>query len=130
MISSMLVVEWILLVIACSFCWKPSLSATPASGGRVPWSTLTMHSPLCGSICSGRSCHAYASGSFGRASQLEDVVRFQHLRGPVCDPRRDLRHDRVGFARLEVRDVDLRPVLELRELFREQAGAQVLGCDG
>src|SRR5688572_22231277 len=119
MISSMLVVEWILLVTACSFCWKPRRSVSAASCGRVPWSTLTIRILLCGTSRRGASgsfrWHPVNGSSALEASQLEHLVRFQHLRAPVRDPGRDLGHDRVGFARLQMRHVDLGLVTQLLE---------------
>src|SRR5688572_22359950 len=106
MISSRLADAWILLVTACRFCWNVSLSARTASPTGPPGSTLIMT----------------------QASQLENVVALEHLRLALGDPHPDLLHDEIGFARLQMGDVDLRHRGQFRELFRKQARAQMLGC--
>src|SRR5688500_10220151 len=105
MISSRFALAWILLVTACSRCWRVSLSARTVSRTGPPGSTL---------IRSGRS-------------QLESVVAFQHLGPPLGDARRDLLHDEVRLARLQMGDVDVGRPRQLRELLGEETRAQMLG---
>src|SRR5436853_465515 len=105
MISSMFEAAWILFVTACSRCWNPSLSASTASPTGPPGSTLIMSGP----------------------SQLEYLVALQHLRPPFGHARRDLLHDEIGFARLQMRDVDVGRLRELGQLLGEETRAQMLG---
>src|SRR5262249_37668559 len=60
-------------------------------------------------------------------SKFESLIPLQHLRPPLLHPDRDLLHDQLRLARLEMRDEDLRRRFQLRELRGEHAGAQVLG---
>src|SRR5450631_794554 len=110
MISSMLLVEWIRLVTACSFFEKASLtlmSATFAPGGIFVSSTALMV----------------------LSSQREFLVVLEHPRAPP--PRRfaHFLHGERALARLQVRDEHLGLDAHLLELLREQLRAEVLRRD-
>src|ERR1700681_3003375 len=86
MISSMLLVEWIRLVTACSFFEKASLtlmSATlPPDGGILVSSTALMV----------------------RSSQREFLVVLEHARAPAPGRFAHFLHGESALARLQVRD--------------------------
>src|SRR3970282_1973078 len=139
MISSMLLVAWILLVTACSCFWNARRTLTSACG--VAWwlSTALIADLL---IASRRLCYPPA-GKHSTVTalilrmffilprlprlELEHLVVLQHARLQPSRGFLDLLHRELGLARLEVGDVHLGVALELGELFGQHRRAKVLG---
>ena len=63
--------------------------------------------------------------SFG--SKLENLIVPQHFRPESDHARENLLHDELGFARLQVSNVDVGRQGQFRQLIGEQARAQMLG---
>src|SRR5471030_2699987 len=110
MISSMLLVEWIRLVTACSFLEKASLtlmSATFADGGIFVSSSALMVP----------------------SSQREFLVVLEHARAPAPGRLAHFLHGERALARLQVRDEHLGLRTHLLELLGEHLRAEVLRGD-
>src|SRR5258705_9324089 len=111
MISSMLLVEWMRLVTACSFFEKASftlMSATFADDGILVSSNALMFLPA--------SC----------LSQRKFLVVLEHARAPASRRLAHFLHGEGPFPGLQVRDEHFRLHAHLLQLLGEDHRAQVL----
>src|SRR3970282_1083476 len=126
MISSMLLVAWILLVTACSCFWNARRTLTSACGAACVLRTaliVDLSIRACGLCYRPVRKHSTASALIFRRffttlgaraqSKFENLVVLQHARLQPPRGLLDLLHGELSLARLEVRHVPLRVGLAL-----------------